>query len=62
MTNPFTIDTGSRYAFAPRSDPEVESLHRACIFFEDSDHRRGTVRSGPTAATEDSARSVKCSA
>ena len=62
MTNPFTIDTGSRYAFAPRSDPEAGSLHRACIVVRVSDHRRGTAGREPTAGTEDCARSVKCSA
>ena len=62
ITNPFTIDTGSRYAFVPKSDPESGSLHLACIVVADSDHRRGTAGREPTAATEDCARAVKCSA
>ena len=58
MAEPFTMDAGARYAFAPSPDPDAGGLHRIRIVFEASDGRvctAGTDMMAPTmAGAEDS--------
>jgi len=55
MAEPFNLDTGARYAFAPYPEPIEGSLHRICIVFEGSDGRHWTAGTELMAATRKSA-------
>ena len=45
MAEPFTMDAGTRYAFAPSPEPIEGTLHRIRIVFQAAD---GRVRSAGT--------------
>ena len=58
MTEPFTVDAGARYAFAPSPDLVERTLHRMCIVFEGFDGRRWKAGTELMAATRESAEDV----
>ena len=58
MSEPFNLDTGARYAFAPYPEPIEGALHRVNIVFEGSDGRRWTAGTELMAATRESAEDI----
>ena len=55
MTDPFTVDTGARYAFAPSPESFEGKMYRIRIVFEASDGRGWTSGTDMIAPTMDSA-------
>ena len=55
LPDPFTVDAGASYAFAPSPDPIERSLHRIRIVFEASDGQVWTTGTDMIAPTLDSA-------
>ena len=55
MAEPYTMDAGARYVFAPSPDLVEGVLHRICIVFEGSDGRQWKVGTDLMAATRESA-------
>ena len=54
MAEPFTVDAGARYAFAPSPEPIEGSLHRIRIAFQASDGRVWTTGTDMIAPALDS--------
>ena len=58
MTEPFTVDAGARYAFAPSPDLSEGTLHRIYIVFQGSDGRCWKAGTELMAATRESAEDI----
>ena len=55
MTDPFTVDAGARYAFAPSPEPFEGTIYRIKIVFLTSDGRVWSAGTDMMAPTMDSA-------
>ena len=55
MPDPFAVDAGARYAFAPAPEPFEGAMYRIVIVFEASDSRGWTAGTDMIAPTADSA-------